>query len=111
MARLDAKMSPDMRVNWLRTMVTKRSRVVLSSGGVQPVLDSAGGDHSVFAKAFIGVLNANKGILEGEQVYRRVSQRVASVAQAAQVDQLPEYAPIKFAGHEGGDFFFVPETN
>jgi hypothetical protein len=24
------------------------------------------------------------------------------------LDQVPQYAPIKFAGHESGDFLFVP---
>ena len=24
------------------------------------------------------------------------------------IEQVPQYAPIKFAGHESGDFLFVP---
>ncbi len=109
LASLEAGMSGEMRNNWLKMMAKKRARVVLSSGGVQPVLDSAGGKHSVFASAFIDVLNGNADVLEGQKLYHLVSQRVTSVRAAAEIEQLPQYAPIKYAGHEAGDFFFVPK--
>jgi hypothetical protein len=32
---------------------------------------------------------------------------VAVSAAGASIDQIPVYAPIRFAGHEAGDFFFV----
>jgi hypothetical protein len=33
---------------------------------------------------------------------------VTKVARNVGVDQVPEYAPIVYAGHGGGEFFFVP---
>ncbi len=110
-AKLDSGMNDKTRDNWIKLMAEKRARVVLSSGGVQPVLDSGGGAHSVFARAFLGVLSDNSGILEGQRLFRRISQRVTSVRAAAEIEQVPQYAPIKFAGHEAGDFFFVPSAN
>jgi hypothetical protein len=106
-ARLDAGMSDEERLRWLKAMATKRARVVLTSGGVQPVLDGGGGDHSVFAQAFIAALEENRGILESQRLAQAVTQRVAVTAAAASIDQVPVYAPIRFAGHEAGDFFFV----
>lgn len=106
-ARLDAGMSDEERMRWLKAMATKRARVVLTSGGVQPVLDGGGGDHSVFAQAFIAALQENRGILESQRLAQAVTQRVAVTAAAASIDQIPVYAPIRFAGHEAGDFFFV----
>lgn len=47
----------------------------------------------MFAKAFLDVLNA---------------ARVAYAANRMEVEQVPEYAPIKYGGHDFGDFFFVP---
>jgi uncharacterized caspase-like protein len=91
----------------IRDVARQRSRVALTAGGVQPVLDSAGGKHSAFAQAFIDVLGANTGILAGQDMFRILQTRVASAARRANTDQVPEYAPIKFAGHEAGDFFFV----
>jgi len=38
-----------------------------------------------------------------------VAEKVAVKSAEADFDQVPQYAPIKFAGHEAGDFFFVPE--
>jgi hypothetical protein len=92
-------------------MATKRARLVLSSGGVVPVLDGGGGKHSVFAKAFLAALSSNTGIMEGQRLYRAVSENVANAAAAQGVEKIPQYAPIKYAGHEAGDFFFVRTVN
>jgi hypothetical protein len=104
-------MSNKTRSNWIKLMADKRARLVLSSGGVQPVLDSGGGKHSVFAAAFLNALGSNNGILEGQRLFSQVSQGVTNVSAAAAIEQVPQYAPIKYAGHEAGDFFFVPVTN
>jgi hypothetical protein len=88
----------------------KRSRTVITSGGLEPVLDAGGGEHSVFAKAFLAVLQTNKGILEGPELYLEVSARVSYAAEQMRFAQTPEYAPIRFARHEGGHFIFVPRA-
>ena len=106
--RLEAGMSRDAKINWFRTMTKKRSRTVLTSGGLEPVLDAGGGNHSVFAKSLLDVLKTNSEILEGGRLHREVAARVAYAAGRLQVEQVPEYAPIKYAGHDFGDFFFVP---
>jgi hypothetical protein len=46
-------------------------------------------------------------VLLGRDVFQRVQLRVNAMAQRWAVPQVPEYAPIKYAGHEGGDFFFL----
>ncbi len=111
LATLDVGMSEEARNKWIEVMAEKRSRTVLTSGGLKPVLDTGGGQHSVFAKAFIEVLSANRDILEGQRLFREVSARVTYAAAALHIEQVPEYAPIRFAGHESGDFFFVPRTS
>lgn len=108
-ARLDTGMTEDDRLRWFQTMASKHARVVLTSGGVQPVLDGGGGRHSVFAAAFIESLAQNDEVLEGQKLAQNVTKRVAISSVAADIEQVPEYAPIRFAGHEAGDFFFVPK--
>jgi uncharacterized caspase-like protein len=108
LTQLDVGRSDDARVTWIEKMAKKRSRTVLTSGGVAPVLDEGGGNHSVFAKAFLRILENNRQILEGQTLFRQVSAAVALAADRYNVDQVPEYAPIKHAGHESGDFFLVP---
>jgi hypothetical protein len=96
------------RRRWLEAMTKKRARTVLTSGGLSPVLDVGGGGHSVFAKAMLEVLSGNTELLDGQRLYREVAARVSYAAGEIGFDQVPEYAPIRYAGHEAGEFFFVP---
>jgi TPR repeat protein len=110
LTQLESGQSWDARKHWLKAIAKMRSRTVLTSGGLSPVLDGGGGAHSVFAKALLGVLGDVQDVTEGQRIYREVAARVAFEANRYQVEQVPEYAPIKFAGHESGDFLFVPAT-
>jgi len=89
----------------------KRSRLLLSSGGNQPVLDIGGGNNSVFARAFLEELEANQdSILAAPELFARIRKRVVSAAAKNKFVQTPEFKSIKGAGHEVGDFFFVPKS-
>lgn len=107
LGRLEAGISEEERAKLIQRMVQQRSRMVMTSGGVEPVLDSAGGPHSVFAQPFIELLQANVGVLSGQEMFRLLQLRVTAAAQRVHAGQVPEYAPIKYSGHESGDFFFV----
>ncbi len=93
---------PERNRAYLKRIAEKRARVVLSSGGLEPVSDSGGGKHSIFAAQFLKALKTNEGVLDGTQLFERVRQTVILNA-----DQTPEYSDIRKAGHEGGDFLFV----
>lgn len=105
--QLDAGRSDEERINWLKAISKQRSRVVLTSGGLQPVLDGGGGKHSVFARSFLEVLNVNVEVIEARRVYQELSARVLNEALRYRIEQVPQYAPMQFAGHESGDFLFV----
>ena len=87
---------------YYHAIVERRARTVLTSGGLEPVLDAGGGRHSVFAKAFLETLRGNPGVIDGEGVFQRVRELVILNA-----EQTPEYGNIRLAGHDGGDFLFV----
>ena len=87
----------------------KRSRMLISSGGDEPVLDTGGGANSVFANAFVAELEANQGILPTPELFSRIGKRVETAAAQNKFVQKPEFKSIKGAGHEVGDFFFVPK--
>ena len=91
------------RTEWLRRMATRRSRTALTSGGLEPVLDAGGGNHSVFAKAFLEALETNNDVLDGQTLFDAIKNPIAVNA-----DQTPQYDDIRKAGHDGGDFLFVP---
>lgn len=82
----------------------KKARSVLASGGLEPVADAGGkGEHSVFASALIEALNENQGVLDATLLFSKIRRPVMVNA-----DQTPEYSDIRKAGHDGGDFLFVP---
>ena len=88
----------------LRRLAKKRSRTVLSSGGLEPVMDRGGGKHSVFAKTFLQILQETEDMLEGQRLFTLLRRPVMLNS-----DQTPEYSDIRKAGHDGGDFLFIPE--
>lgn len=94
--------------DYLKAMSSSRSRTALTSGGLEPVPDSSGSGNSLFAKALVGTLNENTQVLEAQRLYRTVATSLALSALESNFAQEPQYAPIKFAGHEAGEFFFVP---
>ncbi len=106
-ARLDAQLSDENLKKWLKVMARTPSRTVLTSGGIAPVLDSGGGEHSVFAKAFIDELKEAAGPIDAYKIYLRVTRTVQQNAALVGFDQTPTYAPIKYTGHSGGEFIFV----
>ncbi len=86
----------------------RRSRVVISSGGVKPVLDGSNQTHSVFAGALIEVLEQNEGALKDSSLFAQLSVNVRKRSDAVVETQTPEMKPVREAGHEGGTFYFVP---
>jgi len=88
---------------WVERMAQRRSRTALTSGGLEPVLDSGGGGHSVFAQAFLRALSENKMIIDMDSLFETIRRRVVLNA-----DQTPIYSDIRFSGHDDGDFIFVP---
>jgi multidrug efflux pump subunit AcrA (membrane-fusion protein) len=107
-----AKASNDMtaaeRLTFLRAMAKSRARLALTSGGLKPVTDEGGGNHSLFANALLNVLNNNDDILEGQRLYQALFAQVTVGAEKLNIEQEPQYAPIRHAGHESGEFFFLP---
>ena len=94
----------------MRLLSQARSRVVLSSGGEVPVLDgSPGSQHSVFAQSFIDALQVLQEPVAGYRLYIDVATDVSQKSKRLNFSQEPQYAPIKHAGHESGDFIFVPK--
>ena len=89
--------------DWLARIAAKRSRTVLASGGLEPVVDGGRNGHSVFASALLEVLRENDSIMDGQTLFDRLKGRVVVNA-----EQTPSYGDIRLAYHEGGDFILLP---
>lgn len=97
-------------IDYVRYKMPKRSRLLISSGGDAPVLDNFGRGHSIFARAFIDVLEQSEGVMSGPELFLKVRDIVAGRAEASGLKQEPVLKAIKGAGHEVGDFFFVKKS-
>ena len=83
-------------------VLRKRSVLVLTSGGDEPVADEGKGGHSIFAWHLINVLNAAQGLTPGANVFTEVRQRVSK-----DYPQTPQYGAAVSAGHTtGGEYLF-----
>jgi uncharacterized caspase-like protein len=83
-------------------LASKRSRTVLTSGGLEPVLDGGGGTNSIFAKHLIsGLDNVNQEI-DMTTLFSKIRRLIILNS-----PQTPEYSDIRMAGHEGGDFILT----
>jgi len=80
----------DKRSDYFNRISQKRSRTVLTSGGFEPVSDSGGGNHSVFAKALLGALHDNISIMDGTELFSRIRRPVILDA-----PQTPQYSDIR----------------
>ena len=86
---------------YIRKLQKKKTRLVIASGGNEPVMDNDGGDHSLFAQKLISTLKENKGVINTELLFKNIRQYVSNNS-----DQMPEIGAIYKAGHDGGDFLF-----
>lgn len=103
--------SDELKKKWLKAIAKSRVRTVLSSGGLRPVLDgSANESHSLFANQFLEELKSNNGIMETYVLFSNLQASVSEAANELNVTQVPQYAPIRHAGHQAGEFIFVPQT-
>lgn len=86
-----------------------RSRTMLTSGGVSPVMDGdgGGGEFSIFTRELIGLLKENRGVLYGEALYDHLVERVKYTPDGVAVNQTPMFGSIESAGHECGQFVLV----
>lgn len=83
-------------------VLRRRSVVVLSSGGEEPVSDEGKGGHSIFAWHFLRTLDEISGVRPGFDVYQRVRSAVSR-----DFPQNPSYGAVLSAGHEaGGEYLF-----
>ena len=86
----------------------KRSRIVISSGGMEPVVDSANGQHSIFTTALLEVLEERRErVVDVQSLFAPIRDKVVDAARRAGHEQKPQLAVLAEVGDEGGSFFFV----
>lgn len=80
----------------------KRSVLVMSSGGEEPVSDEGKEGHSIFAWSLIGAIKETDASTPGIQIFQVVKENVLK-----DYPQEPQYGAVLSAGHmEGGEYLF-----
>jgi hypothetical protein len=93
----------DIDDRYFKEKVSKPSRIVLASGGVEPVADEGKDGHSVFAYYFLKALRDNSfPYISAKQVGEQVEEMVTRNS-----SQTPVSRYIQDAGDEMGEFFFI----
>lgn len=83
-------------------VLAKRSVVVMSSGGDEPVADEGKGGHSIFAWDLMQALRNVNNWQPGTSIFEQVKREVMK-----SFPQTPQYGAVRSAGHEaGGDYLF-----
>jgi uncharacterized protein len=94
----------DEYIEW---KMPKRSRLLLASGVDNPIVAPPEEMHSVFARALLEELENNDQVLTAPELFLRIRQRLQPTGAAGR-DGTPQLKAIRDAGHEVGDFFFIP---
>lgn len=88
-------------------VLAKRSVVVLSSGGDEPVPDNGRKGHSIFAWTLMQVMDKVESWTPGSSVFADVQAAVKK-----EFPQTPKYGSVTAAGHQaGGDYLFESRSN
>ena len=86
-------------------ILSKRSVMLMTSGGEEPVYDTGGGGHSIFAGSLLESLRNAEHSQIGSTVYAKVKDLVET-----RFPQSPSYGVSKDARHEpGGEYLFEPK--
>jgi len=87
----------------IKKLLHKRTRMKITSGGNEPVIDKAISGHSLFAYSFLNILKDNEDFLRATDVYSEIERNLAVIQQE------PEWS--RMFGDLGGNYFFFVNNN
>ena len=85
----------------------ERTRLAITSGGLEPVLDSTDDlNYSVFAYSLYKTLDEKRS-LNSASLFYLIQKKTEAVFKKLNIKQSPEFAPLPRAGHLGGNYYFT----
>ena len=87
----------------IKKLLHKKTKMKITSGGNEPVIDKAISGHSLFAYAFLNILKDNEDFLRATDVYSEIERNLAVIKQE------PEWS--RMFGDLGGNYFFFVNNN
>jgi WD40 repeat protein len=96
--------TPEAHRTYLEKMMLGKSRILIASGGKEPVADNGPSGHSVFANALLsGLYNMDQPGFTAQELFSNFVEKLV----VGSADQTPQYNRLFDAGHEEGDFVFI----
>ncbi len=108
--RIDKNFSANQRLMVYKSVANLKTRTVLTSGAATPfTVSSLTSNHSVFTSGVLEVLKSSgPDVLFAYDLFAKVREQLLAIVSPTGTSLVPRYAPIKYAGHENGEFLFVP---
>ena len=92
----------------LEVLHNSKSRIAITSGGNEPVLDGGGGENSIFAASLASELENRSKAFTASELFLNIQKRVIKETLAFGIKQSPIILDIPKSGHESFDFVFNP---
>lgn len=90
--------------HFFQELSRKKSRQIITSGGLEPVSDQGWGGHSIFAGKLIDILSTDRHEpLSASELALNLRKEIKN----ARGEQTPEYGRLHIIDDEAGEFFFV----
>jgi TolB-like protein len=94
---------PNNMDKYYKEVYRKQSRLALTSGGLEEVMDAGKEGHSIFTYYLIKALKENtKKYIDASQLFNEFSVSVTNNS-----EQTPQLQAVKDTNHEGGQFVFI----
>ena len=94
---------PNNMEKYYKEVYRKQSRLALTSGGLEEVMDAGKEGHSIFTYYLMKALKENnKKYIDASQLFNEFSVSVTNNS-----DQTPQLQAVKDTNHEGGQFVFI----
>jgi hypothetical protein len=94
---------PNNMEKYYKEVYRKQSRLALTSGGLEEVMDAGKDGHSIFTYYLMKALKENnRKYIDASQLFNEFSISVTNNS-----DQTPQLQAVKDTNHEGGQFVFI----
>ena len=92
----------DFSAKYITKMLTRRTRQIITSGNIEPVVDAYIQNHSLFAYKFLDVLKKNENYITSRALYGELHKYIVQAS-----SQNPQFSKLKKMGDIDGEFFFI----
>ena len=92
----------------LEILHRSKSRIAITSGGNEPVLDGGGGENSIFAASLASELEKRSNAFSASELFLSIQKKVIKETLSFGIKQSPIILDIPKSGHENFDFIFNP---